>query len=225
MPSETESPPPPPSSSIVPPQPAVPHSSASSSRKRRRAHSPSYTHHPSQVSLPETKSSPRRSIATIPSTVDMQNPTKGDIIQMETGSRKKFDGVVWRKICSLPDCFIAAQRNELCRKHFIKLNGKPHTLSTNDILGSISMVTPLSKSLSSMSTSSTDEKLGNVETLPLVRLSHSRSSQARTYRRRSKKSRSTTMKSSQPILCSISQVGPCVFCSRPFAQLNFSRRQ
>lgn len=42
---------------------------------------------------------------------------------MENGSHKKFDGVVWRTICSIDGCFIAAQRNELCRKHFIQLNG------------------------------------------------------------------------------------------------------
>ena len=72
---------------------------------------------------------------------------------MENGSRKKFDGVVWRTICSLPGCLIAAQRNELCRKHFIKLNGKPNsapTMATN-IMGSGSRAN---------SNSSTDDKTG-----------------------------------------------------------------
>lgn len=80
------------------------------------------------------------SIAQIPATVDINNPKKGDIIQMENGSRKKFDGVVWRKICSMPDCFIAAQRDELCRKHFIKVNGKPVNSNSNEVLHSLSMV-------------------------------------------------------------------------------------
>ena len=82
---------------------------------------------------------------------------------MENGSRKKFDGVVWRKICSLPDCFIAAQRDELCRKHFIKLNGKPTNSTTKDMLNSVSMVPPVSKSFSSMSMSSLDERTGSQE--------------------------------------------------------------
>ena len=71
------------------------------------------------------------SIAVIPPSVDIEHPKKGDIIEMENGSRKKFDGVVWRKICSIPGCLIAAQRNELCRKHFIKLNGKPNNGTNN----------------------------------------------------------------------------------------------
>jgi hypothetical protein len=103
------------------------------------------------------------SIANISPSVNNKYPQKGDIIDMENGSRKKFDGVVWRKICSLPDCFIAAQRNELCRKHFIKLNGKPNNGSTSDFIGTVSMVTSVSKSVSSMSTSSIDEKSGKYE--------------------------------------------------------------
>lgn len=76
---------------------------------------------------------------------------------MENGSRKKFDGVVWRTICSIPGCFIAAQRNELCRKHFIKLNGKPNTAPTMamSMIGSGSMVIPRQNS-----TSSIDDRLG-----------------------------------------------------------------
>lgn len=78
-----------------------------------------------------SKTNHRLSIASIPSTVDINNPKKGDIIQMENGSRKKFDGVVWRKICSIPHCLIAAQRDDLCRKHYIKINGKPNQESPN----------------------------------------------------------------------------------------------
>ncbi|CAF3779772.1 unnamed protein product [Rotaria sp. Silwood1] len=133
---------------------------SSSSRKRRRLKSPSSII-PSQVpmtsniQIPVSKTNHRLSIAAIPPSVDINNPKKGDIIEMENGSRKKFDGVVWRKICSMSDCLIAAQRDELCRKHFIQLNGKPNNGLTHDIIESATMVTPLSKS---MSTSSTDEK-------------------------------------------------------------------
>lgn len=129
-------------------------------RKRRRANSP-LSSIPTQVPIPFNlqssipKSNHRLSIAAIPPSVDINNPKKGDIIDMENGSRKKFDGVVWRKICSISDCFIAAQRNELCRKHFIKLNGKPHQESTMDMLGSMSMV-KAEASLSSESISSID---------------------------------------------------------------------
>ncbi|CAF2044351.1 unnamed protein product [Rotaria magnacalcarata] len=135
----------------------------SSSRKRRRHNSPSSSR-PSQVPMtpnmhmPTLKNNHRLSIASIPPSVDINNPKKGDIIEMENGSRKKFDGVVWRKICSLPDCIIAAQRDELCRKHYIKLHGKPNNESINDSIESANIVIPQSKSISSISTSSMNEK-------------------------------------------------------------------
>ena len=132
-------------------------SGQSPSRKRRRITSPSTSE--SKQSIP--KANHRLNIATIPPTVDIKHPKKGDIIEMENGSRKKFDGVVWRKICSIADCFIAAQRNELCRKHFIKLNGRPTLMSNHDRLSSLSMVpAPVSMSLSSMSNTSIEEKSG-----------------------------------------------------------------
>ncbi|CAF3256636.1 unnamed protein product [Rotaria sp. Silwood2] len=135
--------------------------SSSSSRKRRRLKSPSSANH-SQLSMFDTinknsipKPNRRLSIAVIPASVDINHPNKGDIIEMENGSRKKFDGVVWRTICSIPGCLIAAQRNELCRKHFIKLNGKPNTAPTMalNIIGSGTMTMPRENS-----TSSIDEK-------------------------------------------------------------------
>ena len=100
---------------------------SSSTRKRRRPNSSSFGNY-SQTWTSDTtiksfvpKPNRRLSIAVIPASVDINHPNKGDIIEMENGSRKKFDGVVWRTICSIPGCLIAAQRNELCRKHFIKL--------------------------------------------------------------------------------------------------------
>ncbi|CAF1434319.1 unnamed protein product [Rotaria sp. Silwood1] len=137
--------------------------SSSSSRKRRRLKSPlsSVNHSQSSIfdiinknSIP--KPNRRLSIAVIPATVDINHPNKGDIIEMENGSRKKFDGVVWRTICSIPGCLIAAQRNELCRKHFIKLNGKQSTAPTMamNIIGSGTMIMSRANS-----TSSIDEKI------------------------------------------------------------------
>jgi len=143
--------------SSPPPPPHTPSVTSSSSRKRRRPNSPSNLNQTqsSTFDLINKNSVPkpnrRLSIAIIPATVDIEHPNKGDIIEMENGSRKKFDGVVWRTICSIPGCLIAAQRNELCRKHFIKLNGKPNmapTMATN-IIGSGTMVTQRANSLSS----------------------------------------------------------------------------
>lgn len=139
-------------------------SSSSSSRKRHRTNSPSTNiqqnsistihNNTSKTSVP--KPNRRLSIAVIPASVDIEHPNKGDIIEMENGSRKKFDGVVWRTICSIPGCLIAAQRNELCRKHFIKLNGKPNTAPTM----ATSMINSGTMSTSN-NTLSNDDELGN----------------------------------------------------------------
>jgi len=138
---------------------------SSSSRKRHRPNSPSIINQTqsstfdiiNKSSVP--KPNRRLSIAVIPASVDIEHPNKGDIIQMENGSRKKFDGVVWRTICSMPGCLIAAQRNELCRKHFIKLNGKPNTAPTmaTNIIGSGTMINQRENS-----TSSIDEEPGKL---------------------------------------------------------------
>lgn len=158
------SPPPPPESVIL-----------SSSRKRRRPNSPSnHTQTYSSTFDAISKSSvpkPNRrlSIAVIPATVDIEHPNKGDIIQMENGSRKKFDGVVWRTICSIPGCLIAAQRNELCRKHFIKLNGKPNSAPTMamNMIGSGTMGIQRTNSTSSIDEESGIEKKRDFTDLPL----------------------------------------------------------
>lgn len=102
------------------------------SRKRSRPNSPNQSSSSSIQNSKRSisKSNHRLSIAVIPPSVNIEHPTKGDVIEMTNGSRKKFDGVVWRTICSLPECFIAAQRNELCRKHFVQLNGKPNSAPT-----------------------------------------------------------------------------------------------
>ncbi|CAF0968264.1 unnamed protein product [Adineta steineri] len=96
------------------------------------------------------KISDRLSIASIPPSVDIGNPKKGDIIEMVNGTRKKFDGVIWRKICSIPGCLIASQRNNLCRKHV--------SISDNKSNNESSMEPSELKFTSSMSTSSNDEK-------------------------------------------------------------------
>lgn len=111
--------------SFISPQKSV---MSSTSRKRPRPNSPIQSTQNNKSST--VKSNHRLSIAVIPPSVNIEHPKKGDVIEMTNGSRKKFDGVVWRTICSIPECFIAAQRNELCRKHFVQLNGKPNSAPT-----------------------------------------------------------------------------------------------
>jgi hypothetical protein len=150
------------------PEPATPPkksviSSSSSSRKRRRPNSPANNHQTQPSTSDQTNKSTipkpnrRLSIAVIPASVNIERPNKGDIVEMENGSRKKFDGVVWRTICSLPGCLIAAQRNELCRKHFIKLNGKPNTAPTM-------AMNRIGSDRANSAYSSTDEKSGKDQT-------------------------------------------------------------
>ncbi|UJR26682.1 hypothetical protein I4U23_007999 [Adineta vaga] len=133
---------------------------STSLRKRRHPDPPSQVPVLYDIQSSITKTTHRLSIAAIPPSVDINNPRKGDIIEMVNGSRKKFDGVIWRKICSVPGCLIASQRNELCRKHISKLDDNSNDVSSTDLVGLMAMMTSTSKRIPSTSTSSsTDEKI------------------------------------------------------------------
>ncbi|CAF0888786.1 unnamed protein product [Didymodactylos carnosus] len=109
------------------------------------------------------KPSRRLTVAATSSSVNLDQPTKGDVVILENGSRKKFDGIVWRKTCSLPHCFIAAQKNELCRKHYLQYNGQLDLARRDN-------QTTTSKSNSSLS-DSTREKRGRDTSLTKKSLS------------------------------------------------------
>lgn len=47
---------------------------------------------------------------------------KGDVVQSESGVRKKFNGKQWRRLCSNPNCNKESQRRGFCSRH---LNQKP----------------------------------------------------------------------------------------------------
>lgn len=42
---------------------------------------------------------------------------KGDVVQSETGVRKKFNGKQWRRLCSNPSCSKESQRRGYCSRH------------------------------------------------------------------------------------------------------------
>lgn len=42
---------------------------------------------------------------------------KGDVVQSETGVRKKFNGKQWRRLCSNPQCTKESQRRGFCSRH------------------------------------------------------------------------------------------------------------
>lgn len=42
---------------------------------------------------------------------------KGDVVQSETGVRKKFNGKQWRRLCSNPNCTKESQRRGFCSRH------------------------------------------------------------------------------------------------------------
>lgn len=50
---------------------------------------------------------------------------KGDIVQSESGVRKKFNGKQWRRLCSTKDCKKESQRRGFCSRH---LNQKPNSV-------------------------------------------------------------------------------------------------
>lgn len=50
---------------------------------------------------------------------------KGDVVQSESGVRKKFNGKQWRRLCSNPSCSKESQRRGYCSRH---LNQKGNVL-------------------------------------------------------------------------------------------------
>ena len=59
-------------------------------------------------------------------TPTQQKYKKGDIVQMETGVRKKFNGKQWRRLCSREGCNKESQRRGYCSRH-LSLKGKSIT--------------------------------------------------------------------------------------------------
>lgn len=59
-------------------------------------------------------------------TPTQQKYKKGDIVQMENGVRKKFNGKQWRRLCSREGCNKESQRRGYCSRH-LSLKGKSVT--------------------------------------------------------------------------------------------------
>lgn len=53
---------------------------------------------------------------------------KGDVVQSESGVRKKFNGKQWRRLCSNQSCNKESQRRGFCSRH---LNQKPNTVRSS----------------------------------------------------------------------------------------------
>ncbi len=54
----------------------------------------------------------------------------GDIIQMSDGTRKKYNGSSWRRMCSKPNCSYYTQSQGLCKPHLAALKKRQN--SKND---------------------------------------------------------------------------------------------
>lgn len=48
---------------------------------------------------------------------------KGDVVQSESGVRKKFNGKQWRRLCSNPNCNKESQRRGFCSRHLNQKSG------------------------------------------------------------------------------------------------------
>lgn len=55
---------------------------------------------------------------------------KGDVVQSETGVRKKFNGKQWRRLCSNPQCTKESQRRGYCSRHLNQRGGTAMRSST-----------------------------------------------------------------------------------------------
>jgi hypothetical protein len=79
----------------------------------------------------------------------------GDIIQMSDGTRKKYNGSSWRRMCSKPNCTYYTQSQGLCKPHLAAL--KKRKISKND-----SEISTIDQILSEQE----EPKKGHIITLP-----------------------------------------------------------
>lgn len=66
---------------------------------------------------------------------DISLPTTantGDIIQMSDGTRKKYNGSSWRRMCSKPNCTYYTQSQGLCKPHLAALKKRKSSKSDNE---------------------------------------------------------------------------------------------
>ncbi|XP_031636190.1 putative transcription factor capicua isoform X2 [Contarinia nasturtii] len=83
----------------------------------------------STSSLVDNRLTPRSHAATPRSQAATPHKfNKGDVVQSETGVRKKFNGKQWRRLCSNPQCTKESQRRGYCSRH---LNQRGNTLRSS----------------------------------------------------------------------------------------------
>ncbi|XP_055318978.1 putative transcription factor capicua isoform X6 [Sitodiplosis mosellana] len=84
---------------------------------------------------------------------------KGDVVQSETGVRKKFNGKQWRRLCSNPQCTKESQRRGYCSRH---LNQRGNALRSS--------TGPSFQSRSSSNTQADEDTSRESETSPNYRV-------------------------------------------------------
>jgi hypothetical protein len=57
----------------------------------------------------------------------------GDIIQMSDGTRKKYNGSSWRRMCSKPNCSYYTQSQGLCKPHLAAFKKRKNSKNDNDM--------------------------------------------------------------------------------------------
>jgi hypothetical protein len=56
----------------------------------------------------------------------------GDIMQFNDGTRKKYNGTNWRRLCSKPDCSYYSQSKGLCKPHLAALKKRKSSTNKDD---------------------------------------------------------------------------------------------
>jgi hypothetical protein len=67
---------------------------------------------------------------------DVSLPTTantGDIIQMSDGTRKKYNGSSWRRMCSKPNCSYYTQSQGLCKPHLAALKKRKNSKNDHEM--------------------------------------------------------------------------------------------
>lgn len=88
-------------------------------------------------------------------------PNPGDIIQLSDGTRKKYNGSSWRRLCSKPNCSYYTQSNGLCKPHLAAMKKRQSSSSKDQDTVPLEPSAP-----SSSSAAPAPPKKGDIITLP-----------------------------------------------------------
>jgi len=90
-----------------------------------------------------------------------RTPTIGDIIKLNDGTRKKYNGSSWRRMCSKPSCSYYTQKQGLCKPHLAALKNQKSITNKDNLKTDDESSSPIDQ----ISSEQEEPKKGDIITL------------------------------------------------------------